>query len=52
MVGSKGVDWKEVVGAMSCGDEADDEELEEAAEDVEEAFLPVRVPHRDMLDWE
>lgn len=48
VVGSKGVDWKDVVGAVSC-DGAEDDGDDEAIEEVDEAFLPVRVPQRDIL---
>lgn len=50
VVGSKGVDWKDVVGAVSCdGVEEEEEEDDEAFEEVDDVFLPVRVPQRDML---
>lgn len=47
VVGSKGVDWKDVVGAVSC--DGVEEEEDEAFEEVDDGFLPVRVPQRDML---
>ena len=38
-----------MVGALSCDEVEDEDEGEVEVEDVDDAFLPVRVPQRDML---
>lgn len=49
VVGSKGVDVKEVVGAVSRELGSEEEEGVEGLADEDDGFLPVRVPQRDMM---
>lgn len=49
MVGSKGADWKVVVGEASCRFVSEGEEDDEVAEELDDDLFPARVPHRDMV---